>query len=212
MKKNKSTLFCLLLFSAGLFTACQKQPPLQNLSNNPVILTKYDTSVDFGSYKTFFLSDTISLCTSNPIESSWSDSNAQSILREVASQMKAAGYTRVSGSPDSSADLNLKLVGILNVNVYYQSPDYWWGYPGYPNFYYWGNSNWYPYPYTYTIRTGSMILEMADLKNVDKNKGLRVVWNAVGSGLIGYSNSFIVSQCIAGVDQAFVQSPYLKTN
>jgi hypothetical protein len=214
MKRIKPLFFVWIATTAFLFTACKKTPPLDNLSNDFVVLTKYDTASAFASFKTFAIRDTIAVSTENPKDSFWYDTNARAIIGEVAAKMTAAGYFRVATGGASVADLGIQLIGIRNTTLYDVSPGYWWGLPGYATPCYWGNCNgwpyWYPYWYSYSVTTGSLIIEMADLKDAPKNRKLNIVWNGIGSGQIGNSNSFAIAQCIKSVDQAFAQSPYLK--
>ncbi len=54
--------------------------------------------------------------------------------------------------------------------------------------------------------------EMIDLEDGSIKRKLNIVWSGIGSGQIVNSKSFVVSECIKSVDQAFVQSPYLNSN
>lgn len=211
MKRLNSILIFIIIF-AGF--NCKNLPPFEDLSSNFVVLTKYDPAADFASYKTFAIRDTIGVITGDPDDSVWYDNDAQSIINEVITQMTTAGYTQVSRF--AKPDLGIQLVGLRNTTVYAIPPGYWWGYPGWGSPCYWGYCGgwgyWYPYYYTVTVSTGTIIVEMADLKNAGENGKINIVWNAVGNGQVGTSTSFIVDQCIRTVVQGFQQSPYLKTN
>ncbi|PWT79061.1 MAG: DUF4136 domain-containing protein [Bacteroidetes bacterium] len=192
--------------------SCKKLPSFDNLSSDFVVITQYDKNANFSSYHTFAIRDTIQVYTGNPDDSIWYDANAQSILNTIRTNMKAFGYTEVT--KDQSPDLAIMSTGIRNVTVFAIPPGWWWGYPGWGSPCYWGWCGgwgyWYPYYYTVTVTTGSFITEMIDLKNANAAHKLNVVWSAQGTGQIGSSTSFIVDQCIKTVNQAFVQSPYLK--
>ncbi len=213
----KHTMKCLV-FPVGLAlllgTACRKLPPFGNLSTNFVVYTKYDTSVSFSSYKTFYVRDTITVSTSNPNDTLWYDANAQAIISEVTKNMVAAGYTQVTMG--QHPDLGLQLIGIRNTTIYSFTPGYWWGYPGYGSPCYWGycggGGYWYPYWYSYSVSTGTLVIEMADLKDAGDLGKIDILWTGVGNGQVGSSQSFIQNQCLLTVDQSFTQSPYLKAN
>lgn len=213
MKKLNRIFLGSLLLAGTAFASCKKIPPVANLSSDFVVETKYDTSIKFSSYKTFAIRDTIAIATENPKDSVWYDANAQTIINEVAKELKAAGYTQVAPGDKSSIDLGVQLVGIRNKTIYNVTPGYWWGFPGYGDPYYWGDyynyPYWNPYWYSYSIQTGSLIIEIADIKNAKANQKLGVIWTGIGSGEIGDSKSFIIDQCIKSVNQAFLQSPYL---
>jgi hypothetical protein len=214
MQKNKWSLAGVALLCLAAATACQKTPPVDDLSSDFVVQTKYDNTVDFKQFKTFAIRDTIAISTENPKDSVWYDADAQSIINEVVDQMTAAGYTRVAPGEKGGADLGIQLIGIRNKNIVGVSPGYWWGFPGYGDPWYWGNyPGWYywsPYYYSYSIKTGTIAVEMADLKDAVSNQKLNIVWTGIGSGQIGNSQKFVVDQCIKSVDQAFTQSTYLK--
>jgi hypothetical protein len=209
MKKMKKILATFML--AGIcFVSCKKLPPTENLSSDFVVMTKYDTTASFGSYHTFAIRDTITVSTDNPKDSIWYDADARSIINEVVDQMEAAGFTRVPVE-SKTADLAVQVAGIRNVSLYV-TPGYWWGMAGYPTPCYWDDCYpyYYPYWYTYAVKTGTMLVEIADLKNAPKSKKLNILWSGIASGQIGNSKSFIVDQCIKSVDQAFNQSPFFK--
>lgn len=213
MKKMNRALLGSLALSMVLFTSCRKLPPLDNLSSDFVVQTNFDTSADFASYKTFAVRDTITLATDNPNDSLWYDADAQTLVNEVVNQMEAYGYTQVP--INEKPDLGLQLIAVRNRTIYGVAPGYWWGFPGYADPCYWGNCSgypyWYPYWYTFSITTGGLIIEMADLKDAPKIQKLNIVWSGTGSGLLGDSKSFFINQCNATIDQAFAQSQYLNT-
>ena len=204
--------FILAAIIILMIAGCRKHPPFEDLSNDFVVLTKYDSAAEFGSYQTFAVRDTIGVITGDPDDSVWFDNDAQSIIGEVIAEMVAAGYTQVPIS--ASPDLGIQLIGLRNTTIYTVPPGYWWGYPGWGSPCYWGYCGgwgyWYPYSYTVAVSTGTLIVEMADLKNAVSNGKINILWNAVGSGEVGTSTSFIVSECIKTVNQAFLQSPYLR--
>jgi hypothetical protein len=213
MKTIYSITLTTLVFI--MLIGCQKLPPYENLSSDFVVLTKYDTSVNFGVYKTFSIKDDIEVITGNPDDSVWNDQDAQSIINAVIQQMTSAGYTQVP--VHSTPDLGIQLVGIRNTTTYYIPPGYWWGYPGWGGPCYWGYCGggyypYYPYYFTVSVTTGMLIVEMADLKHASEQGRINIVWNIIGNGQIGNSTSFIVDQCLKTVSQGFQQSPYIKTN
>lgn len=216
MKQLNRIFLGSLVLAGTAFSSCKKLPPVDNLSSDFVVETKYDASVNFTSYKTFALRDTIAVATENPKDSVWYDADAKAIINEVAKKLTAAGYTQVTGDAKTTADLGVQLVGIRNRTIFDVTPGYWWGFPGYGDPYYWGNyygyPYYYPYWYSYSIKTGSIIIEMADLKNATAKQKLNIIWTGIGSGQIGDSKSFILDQCIKSVDQAFLQSSYLNQN
>ncbi|WP_276481533.1 DUF4136 domain-containing protein [Paraflavitalea pollutisoli] len=214
MQKIHCGLAAIVLLCLAVTTSCRKTPSLDKLSSDFVVETKYDNTVNFKEFKTFAIRDTIALSTDNPKDSVWYDKDAQSIISEVIKQLTAYGYTRVAPGAAGKADLGVQLVAIRNKTMYNVTPGYWWGYPGYGDPWYWGDYyDWYyytPYYYSYSIKTGTLAVEIVDLKDAKTNQKLNIVWTGIGSGQIGNAQAFLVDQCIKSVDQAFAQSPYLK--
>jgi hypothetical protein len=211
----KYMLPALLLTGVIFFASCKHEPPISKLSSDFVVLTNYDTGANFSNYTTFAIRDTIAISTGNPRDSVWYGPGADSIIQEFAVNMKAAGYTQVSPGDGSSPDLGIQLIGIRNTVVYI-GPGYWNSFPGYAGPDYWGYPNgypyYYPYNYYYSVSTGSLTMQMADLKSAKKSNAVDVVWTGNGFGQIGGDSSFFVNQCLRSVDLAFAQSPFLKAN
>ena len=71
----------------------------------------------------------------------------------------------------------------------------------------------YPYPVTYSYDTGTLIMEMVDLRQpVDQSNQnkLPVIWHAYASGLLYGNSHFNMQLTLNAVNQAFAQSPYLS--
>ncbi len=173
-----------------------------------ITLTQHDTNFDFGSRQTYSLPDRIVVDVE--IEDGdttfvyMKDIYATPILQSIESNMSNYGWTKVAIS--ASPDVLVTPAAMKSTTFFYSYwYDWWWGgwYPG------WG---WY-YPPYYTISsitTGSMIITMAD-PNVDNPiDRAGAAWMMVGNGLASGANN--VSRMTKAIDQAFAQSPYLKTN
>jgi hypothetical protein len=112
---------------------------------------------------------------------------------------------------------------VKNVNYftnYHDNPYWWWGYPGYNWWYgYWGNwtgawNGWYyPYPVVYSYSVGSLLVELVNLKAPlpkSADAKLPVLWTAYMTGLLSGSDKVNIELSTRAIEQAFVQSPYLK--
>ncbi len=206
------------LFAVLLFASCQKDPDLDKLDNDFVVFTNYDTKTNFGAFGTYYLPDSILLISSNAEAKYWTDANAQQIIATFAAQMNARGYV---AAPKEDADLGIQLSYVESTNYFYNygsSPYWWWGYPGYWTPGYWGTGwgDWYyPYPIVYSYSVGSMLAEMVDIHGdpaAGSKTKLPVVWTAYMSGLLSGSSQFNLQLAIRSVEQAFAQSPYIKTS
>lgn len=199
----------LLALAASVLAACRKEPDLSTLSSNFVVQTDRDPAANFGSYKTFYISDTIAYLSSNKNDSILVDDNAKTVVNTIKDNLTKRGYTFVPRT--SHPDLGINTVAIKDITVGIVYPGYWWGYPGYWDPWYWGWYYPYYYPWTtaYAITTGSVIVEMIDLKNADANDKLDVIWTINLNGALG-SSSTNTTLAVNGINQAFVQSPYVK--
>lgn len=201
----------LLLAVIGL-AACEKEPDINELDNQYLVYTDYDTNTDFSTFQTFYLPDSILLISNKLAPDYWKDETAQSIISAYADNMEAMGFERTDKKEE--ADLGLQVSYVEN-NYQITSvglPEWWWGYPGYWDLGYWGNWGYWYYPYviSYGFNTGSFI---AELLNLDAPQGedqkLPVVWNSYMTGLLSGMQSFDRQRAITGVNQAFKQSAYL---
>jgi hypothetical protein len=140
--------------------------------------------------------------------------NALALIQAVRTNMENAGYIYTPDNPD--ADLGIQMTYVIKTDRYvqYYNDPYWWlNYPGYWSPGYWGNyvGFYYPYPVTYTYSTNALMVDMADLTTPKTGtEALKVVWSVYIGGPAGSSVASDVEVMKKAIDQAFVQSPYLK--
>jgi len=200
--KTKIT-YLILGFGLLITLACTKYPPdTERLLEDLAIITQYDTRIDFNNYKTYAIASSIVKITAkDTIEET--SANAIAILDQIAANMEARGYVPVV--PPAKPDFGIQVIYYENTYVYTYYYD-WWGY--YP---YWGY--YYPYYPVYysSYSTGMLNIELVDLKNVDPtHEKLYLRWNAFIRGILNTDHT--LSEVKASVDQAFKQTPQLKTN
>jgi hypothetical protein len=203
--------YYLLTFCLVAFFACRKIPDTSQLSASFVVQTSKDNSANFANYKTYYISDTI--FRHGTADSIWFDSDSKQLVDAVNSNMAARGYTRVP-SNHSTPDLGLGLTAIKDLNIGVIYPGWWWGYwggcywgyCGYPPYY-----PWYGGGVIYSIPTGTLILDMIDLKNATPEGKLTEIWGSVMSGGLG-NTADDIQLGVEAIDQAFTQSPYVQTH
>jgi hypothetical protein len=168
-----------------------------------VVYTNYDDQYNFGSQGTYAMPDRIvkvsgDLADGEEPEFIEEPFNTQ-MLQTIESNMSALGWTRVLDPTD--ADLVLFPAAWTNTTVYYWY-DYWcWYYPYYCG---WG----WGYPSVSSYTTGTFVMTLV-ADGEDYIEPARV-WTAAANGLL--SGSYDVTRVNNAIDQAFKQSPYLKTN
>jgi hypothetical protein len=174
-----------------------------------VVYTNFDPDFDFQSRNTYAMPDKIvvDIDIDNDGDTTleyMKNIYADPILARIEANMTSAGWTRVDIS--ETPDVLLTLAGMSSTTYFYS---YWydWWYGGW-----YGGWGWY-YPPYYTVSsytTGSFIMTMAD-PNVDNpiNRS-PTAWLVAMNGLLTGGGN--VNRVLDGIDQAFEQSAYLKTN
>lgn len=207
MRKG-SILSGVILF---IVWSCQPAEDTARLLDDLVVSTNYDTEVDFGQYTTYSIAtDTLGFVSNNSPNDTLliqrESDYPRPVLQKVHSNMSARGYARVDSNEDPDLRINVYVVNDFNLfqevvysNYYYPSY-YGYGY-GYGSYY------GYPYVNTYATNTGSLVIEILDLRNVTTDKKVRVIWSAYMGDV--YSTIDLIKQSEEAIDQAFVQSPYL---
>ncbi len=193
-----------LLLGLGMFLllGCYKYPPAsERLLEDLVVITQYDTKINFNDYHTFSIATSIVKVTDKDT-TNLTGPEAISVLDQISKNMAARGFLKVV--PPEKADFAINVVYYQNTYVYTYYYN-WWGY--YPYWYYY-----YPYYPVYysSYTTGMANIELIDLKVVDNNnEKLSLRWNAFIRGLMtGSHTSVEINQSI---DQAFIQTPQLQT-
>ncbi|MDH4089134.1 MAG: DUF4136 domain-containing protein [Cyclobacteriaceae bacterium] len=192
--------------------SCKPEADALRLLDELVVSTNYDTGADFGTYATYSIAtDTIGFVSNaHPndtiIVQSSQNTYPRVVLESVESNMDNLGYTRVE--KDQNPDLRINVYVINDFNLFQQIvyPSYY--YPSYYGYGY-GYGSYYAYPYvnTYATNTGSLVVEILDLKNITPNNTVKVIWSAYMGDV--YSTIDLIKQSKDAIDQAFVQSPYL---
>jgi len=201
------TKITMLFFAAGLLltVACTKYPPdSERVTEDLAIMTQYDVKADFNQYKTFAIGTTIVKITDKDKDSLFTNQLVQTCLAQITKDMESRGFRKYV-SPEKP-DLGISCVYYQNTNVYAYYPYYYWGYP------YYGWGWYYPYYPTYytSYTTGLFNIELVDLVNPAPGNKLYLRWNAGIRGLL--NNNHTTSDVTGAIDQAFIQTPQLKTN
>lgn len=200
-----------------LLASCQKDPDTSKLDNDFLVFTNHDKSIDFKSFSTFYIPDSVLVIGNEEKPQYWTAGEADDIVSTLISNMENCGYKRTLDK--DTANLGIQVSYVENTHYFadYTTNPYWWyGYPGYwqPGFWGPGWGNWYyPYPVVYSYSVGSLLVEMVDLEassDASAKAKLPVIWTAYMTGLLSGSNRIDVQLSVRAIQQAFAQSPYLK--
>ncbi|HEX6227485.1 MAG TPA: DUF4136 domain-containing protein [Chryseolinea sp.] len=188
---------------------CQTEPDNLKLYDEMVVSTNFDPEVTFSTYRTYAIpTDTIGFVSETNPEDTILVSNNQNklyprkVLQQVMANLDDRLFTRVDRNEDPDLGVNVYIVE--DFNVFQQIVD-----PGYYYPYYYGYGSYYSYPYisTYAYNTGTLVVELVDLKNVTPDNKVKVIWNAYMGDV--YSALDLAEQSLDAIDQAFLQSNYL---
>lgn len=192
--------------------ACQPEPNGAQLYDKLVVATNYDPESSFDNYTTFSIpTDTLGFISNTSNDTLLTPGNSdypRPVISAIITSMTERGYSRVP--KNQSPDLGIRAIVVNDLNVFQQVvyPNSYYGPGGYYSGYY-GYSSWYYYPYvnTYAYKNAMLIIELIDLKNKTPDNKVKVVWAAYLGDLYGTID--LIEQTETGIDQAFIQSPYL---
>ena len=210
---KKRILTAVTIFSVFLLWGCYPKGP-DYVEEMDIVLTYHSPDYDFDAKSTYAMPDKIVKITGNISEGEdpeyIPDATAQLILATIADNMDALGWQRVDVSADP--DLLLAPASWETTTIYYWY-DYWyWWYGGYYPGWGWGGGYYpyYPPVYVSSYTTGTLLMTLID-KNVSGSNGNPVVqWSGAINGIMTYT--YDATRMNTGIDKAFNQSPYLKTN
>jgi len=205
-------LLSVAVVTGAFLWSCSPDSGLNAISDYDVVVTTYVPGADYGGIRTYVVPDTVALII-DP-DDAYPDTIGRDlevlILSKVAEQLDLLGY---EAGPDTGSTPPDILVPVAVTTTEY-SGTYWEYYPGWGHYYPWwgwgGWGYWYPYPVSYTYSTGTIFIDMLDLRNADPEEELvPVVWNEAFNGLLGDTPHGRDERIVAGIEQAFTQSPYL---
>lgn len=216
IKNQLSSFGMALVMAVVMLSGCYPDGP-EYYSDTDVVITHYDDAFDFGTVKTYAIPDSIPKISDELFSDPDGDGKpdfvnslyANTILSTMRAQLNALGWTEVDKT--ANPDVTVFLTATTSENLYaYYNMYYWdWYYPGY-----WGGWGWYYpgyYPVEYvSVNTGTLFMQMADMRNSGVDDKLNAVWTGVINGLLSGSATDINKRINNTVEQAFTQSPYLK--
>jgi len=189
-----------------LLTQCYPEGP-EYYDEMDLVYSNYDGTNDFTAQKTYSIPDKIMLVDDDLIGGE--DPNfvkepyATQVLEKIKLNMANYGWTLVS--EDKNPDVMLAPVGVQVTTTTY------WGYGGYWDWWYGGWYGWYyPYPVVTSYSTGSLVVTMLNPKDLSPDGKARAVWTFIVNGILSSSSADFANRVAKGVDQAYIQSPYLK--
>lgn len=178
---------------------------------------------DFSQYKTYVVADSILYVESDKKVRKKNDLTDE-VKSVIAGEMNALGYTPfASSNPTDKPDLIIDLSYLVSTTTTIY-PGYWWGwdywyyfdwfypydpyYPYYPGGFY----PYYPfpmYPMASSYSTGSLTIDMVDLKNLQKDVNPPIVWHGLVRSVLVSTHSS--QERAAAIKQCFTMMPPANT-
>jgi len=210
--KQAIILSAVLLLIAG----CYPKGP-EYYSDLDLTITDYDPEYKFGEQKKYWMADTVEYIT-NINDSELDPADVQELLNQVAANLSDAGYEQLPlDNPDEAEFvITISVIASKNTGVGWVPgppcyPGWGWG-CGWGGYYppYWGGY------YSYSYTTGSVITNWWDPDTPAPAAAAEdeqpIHWVATFNGLLSSSSANNKERVIFSVDQAFNQSPYIKSN
>jgi hypothetical protein len=217
----------------AILPSCASEPSADQRTAAPIIATRVDPNVDFGSFTTFAI-DPIVTTTSDATGGGVAGPAATAIIIDsIAANMRARGYQQVDPASSPNLGINATIFTRLKAETNVTA-GFWWGLPGYggtPAF--WGvPAGTYYSPWTYesqAFKSTTLIIQIVDLRDpmsvavvsrthaIDAGAfsdggvgvALDVAWTALLHGFVA-ADFTLLPAVPAAIDQAFAQSPYIQ--
>ncbi len=210
--------------------ACAAQPSVDELIAAPVVATKFDPQIDFGTFDTFAVNPTVSVVKDVGDGGTLPQERGRDIVDRITTDMSSRGYQLVAVSERPSLGLQAMVYLQLNAATTTYGGS-WWGAPGYagvPSYWGYPSSQYYaPWSYaTVAYKTGTLVVECIDLRDAgtsasDASAGppnteagasgrLEVVWTLYAHAVTQSLLASFSEDALASIDQGFAQSPYLQ--
>jgi hypothetical protein len=193
-------------------TACYPDRSVDSTTEFASVTTLFDNQASFQTITKYALPDTVIYVPK--LEGKEVPAvTQQAILSAIRTNLNTLGWTEVVNARTTPVDVYVTAAVASNTYVgwVYDYWGYWGWYPYWPPGYGGGSGWYYPgywYPYSYT--TGSVILGMVDARAQPGTERVPLIWTGAVNGVLADATSNIAI-ATAGINQAFEQSPYLKT-
>lgn len=214
----KYSLYAAIAVAA--LSGCYAPPSTDDAFEESVVITSHAETADFSQYRTFYVRPEVRLLDEelgvNENPEFVSPAVAAPLVQTTRDNLAARGF--IEAASKEEANLAVELVYLRSVNsqqycyAYYGWYDsYYWGYPYYP---------YYPYCDTSVWRSGTLVSYAMDTAVVPvpppvgdagagiADKVMRTVWTSAIYGAEVDSLQYVQERATAGINQAFIQSPY----
>jgi hypothetical protein len=198
-------------FVLVLLLGCQPRPDFEARIKDLVVKTVSNTTVDFSTFSSYSLAlDTIGTFQAFARDTALVGDYSYTISRAVKANMDRAGFKQVTAGQNPDLAVNIIFSRGYAVDQTFPSPNYYYKRPGNYTYRFSGYGGYSPYPYIIpsSDNPSYLIVEMIDLKHKDAQQRVQFIWTAFMADVDAMQDP--IAKSAEGVNQAFVQSPYIR--
>ncbi len=212
--KNMMIISGMVGMVAIASTGCQKDP-LKNLTaaESRIYITNHDSTADFSGFATFSIADSAGIIEDNRGAGKELSSYDAAVIDAVTKSMQDRGFQLVDrgDNPDMGITVSRIYNNYTGVVSY---PDYWGGYGGFYDPFYWGYGGYDYYDPTYygagyydvyQVTQGALEVDILNLKDAKATNTIKPLWSGMARGTGVFNGANVTNQ----VNAFFDQSPYL---
>lgn len=220
LKKNNLLILTAAFLIAATVPSCNLYPDSETrVEDLDIVVTHFDPGNDFSQNRKYSVSNEVIEVDDDTTHLPVEVPNSDLIISQIIANMDALGYDKVDENADP--DVRIMVTASDQTNYfYYYYYDYWYywygggwygwgGWWGYPCCYY------YPpaYPVVESYTTGTLMMQMFQIKGVTQGDTIKLAWTGVVNGLLDEdTQSNLKARIKRSIDEAFEQSPYLEVN
>lgn len=200
----------LIMLSSAVIGCYPEQ--ITNLTQTVSVTTLVDSQTALKTARSFTVPDTVL----HPLKFQGADlighAHDADILKAVRTNLVGLGWHEITDVATTRPDVVVLTFVLEQTNTGVAYTDWWGGWsfwPGWPVGY--GPDWFWGYPgnvTTFSYESGTIAMVMLDLRNGDPTrKRVPILWAGAVNGALMIAS---VEDALAGIDQAFLQSPYLE--
>lgn len=215
-------IFWILFLTVWCMVSCYPEGA-EYVHEKDIALTHYDEQANFALYTTFVMPDSLVFIQPDGDTARIDQEVSERLIELVKQNFTDRNYRLLTAeeaenqTPDFMVTVTAFATPVFNYTTW---GNYWGWYPGW-NWFGWGSTwggfyPWYPwyggsYSY-YAYDKGTLSIDMLDVKNADPDsKHIPVLWSGVNTGILAGGKVYLCERLERGINQCFIQSPYLRT-
>jgi len=207
--------FPYLAFVFGLISISGCAPGLpEDVTTLDVVYTNFNPNFDFSRGTTFAIPENVPIISQNPPPQGQQPPfidfvTGRSILGAIRTNMLSRGFTQVNQFSDPDFII-LPYLPESNSLLFDYNWWFWeWWIPNIGTGFGWRYPGFQPLTVT-SVSTNSLVIQLVNMRGTTSTNELEVDWVVIINGAITGSQTSNSERAVAGINQAFIQSPYIQ--